>query len=243
MIDFILQTPFILTKTLLNIGFGEWLESLKFLGIKVIDYSDFSELLFRFLLNSCMLWLIVRYNYLRYSSRCNFTFSFIAVGATVFLLCFLLNNVKLELGFALGLFAIFGIIRYRTDTIPFKQMTYLFVVIGISVMNALANKKVSYTELMFTNLAIFFGLWLLEKYLSIKQEGTMKVVYENISNIHLDKYDILMKDLSERTGFEIKRFDIEKIDYLRDIAVINIYFNTNDNSYSIESKQDNEVNN
>ncbi|MFI3333589.1 MAG: DUF4956 domain-containing protein [Rikenellaceae bacterium] len=159
----------------------EWLESLRFLGIKIINISDFSELIFRFLLNSIMLLLIVRFPYLKHSTRRNFTFSYLAVGSTIFLLCFLLNSVKLELGFALGLFAIFGIIRYRTDAIPFKQMTYLFVVIGLSVMNALANKKVSYAELLFTNIAIITGLWLLENYLSRRHEGSMKITYENIS--------------------------------------------------------------
>lgn len=210
------------------------IESLRFLEIRIIDFEDLSQLLFRFLLNTIVLFSIVRYIYLKHSTRRTFTFSYIAVGTTVFLLCFLLNNVKLELGFALGLFAIFGIIRYRTDAIPFKQMTYLFVIIGLSVMNALANKKVSYSELLFTNFAIYAGLWLLERYLSFKQEGSMKIVYENISNIHHDKYDILMKDLKERTGFEIKHFEIESINYLKDTANIIIYFNTSDNSYYIE---------
>ncbi len=212
----------------------EWLESIKFMSIKMIDVSDFSELILRFLLNSIVLLLIVYYPYLRHSSRRNYTFSFIAVGSTVFLLCFLLNSVKLELGFALGLFAIFGIIRYRTDAIPFKQMTYLFVVIGLSVMNALANKKVSYAELLFTNAAILAGLWLLEKYLNKRHEGVMPVVYDNISNVCVDKYDVLMADLKERTGFDITHFEIQKIDYLKDVAHILVYFNPEDNNYSID---------
>ncbi|MFR9497866.1 MAG: DUF4956 domain-containing protein [Rikenellaceae bacterium] len=211
----------------------EWLESLRFLGIKIINISDFSELIFRFLLNSIMLLLIVRFPYLKHSTRRNFTFSYLAVGSTIFLLCFLLNSVKLELGFALGLFAIFGIIRYRTDAIPFKQMTYLFVVIGLSVMNALANKKVSYAELLFTNIAIITGLWLLENYLSRRHEGSMKITYENISNIHIQKYPELMQDLKDRTGFEIKHFEIVEIDYLKDVAIITIYFKTDDNNYTI----------
>lgn len=214
----------------------EWLESLRFLDIKIINVSDFAELIFRFILNSGMLLLIVSFPYLKHSTRRNFTFSYIAVGSTVFLLCFLLNSVKLELGFALGLFAIFGIIRYRTDAIPFKQMTYLFVVIGLSVMNALANKKVSYAELIFTNVAIMTGLWFLESYLSRKHEGSMKITYENISNIHTEKYPILMQDLKERTGFDIKHFEIVEIDYLKDVAIIIIYFDTDDNNFNIENE-------
>ncbi|MFI3321982.1 MAG: DUF4956 domain-containing protein [Rikenellaceae bacterium] len=211
----------------------ELIEKLSFLDIKLINFEDLAELIFRFILNSTIMLLIVRFPYLRHSTRRNYTFSFIAVGSTVFLLCFLLNNVKLELGFALGLFAIFGIIRYRTDAIPFKQMTYLFVVIGISVMNALANKKVSYAELLFTNFAILTGLWLLEKYLSRTHEGSMKIVYDNISNIHTTKYDELMQDIRKRTGFDVKHFEIQKIDYLKDIAIIIIYFTTDQNNHTI----------
>ncbi|MFI3280643.1 MAG: DUF4956 domain-containing protein [Rikenellaceae bacterium] len=219
----------------------EWIESLEFLGIKFFDFEDLAGLLFRFLFNMGMLLLIVRGVYLKHSSRRNYTFSYLAIGGTVFLLCFLLNNVKLELGFALGLFAIFGIIRYRTDAIPFKQMTYLFVVIGVSVMNALANKKVSYIELVFTNLAVYAGLLLMERYLSRRHEGSMKIVYENISNIHIDRYDQLLEDLKKRTGFEIKHFEITKIDYLKDTAIIIIYFNTNDNIYSVEEQVDSDL--
>ncbi len=219
----------------------EWIESLSFLGVNLINVEDFAELIFRSLLNSAVLLLIVFFPYLKYSARRNYTFSFIAVGTTVFLLCFLLNSVKLSIGFALGLFAIFGIIRYRTDAIPFKQMTYLFVVIGISVMNALANKKVSYAELLFTNVAIVTGLWMLERYLNHKNEGCMQIVYENISNVHVDRYDDLKKDLKLRTGFEITHFEIEKIDYLRDIAIVMVYFKTDDNSYSIENMSVNEI--
>lgn len=214
----------------------ELIESLRFLGIKVVNFSDFMGLIFRLLLNTGMLLLIVRYIYLKYNStRNDFTFSYIAIGSIVFLLCYLLNSVKLEMGFALGLFAIFGIIRYRTDGIPFKQMTYLFVVIGVSVMNALANKKVSYAELMFTNCAILCGLWLLERIINLKQEGSMKIVYEDISKVNTASYDLLMKDLKERTGFNIKHFEIEKIDYMEDSAVIVVYFDINDNSFTVEN--------
>ncbi|MFI3317398.1 MAG: DUF4956 domain-containing protein [Rikenellaceae bacterium] len=213
----------------------EWIQEISFLGLKLIKIDDFGELIFRFLLNTIMLLAIVRFPYLKHSTRRNYTFSFLAVGTTVFLLCFLLNSVKLELGFALGLFAIFGIIRYRTDAIPFKQMTYLFVVIGLSVMNALANKKVSYAEILFTNLAVIAGLWILEKYLTSKNEGCIKVVYENISNVHVDRYEELLQDLKTRTGFDIKHFEIQKIDYLKDTAVIMIYFNTDDNNFTIDN--------
>ena len=106
--------------------------------------KDFYELLFRMIFNLLIVSYIVRYLYFNSTKNKDYLFTYLMISLTVFLLCFLLENVKLQLGFALGLFAIFGIIRYRTDPIPIKEMTYLFIVIGISIMNALANKKISY---------------------------------------------------------------------------------------------------
>ena len=121
-----------------------FLAQIKINNIKFFNPEDFVQLLIRFGLNLLVTFVVVFFIYARNSRRKDFFFSYFAISITVFTLCFLLESVKLELGFALGLFAIFGIIRYRTDAIPIKEMTYLFVVIGISVINALSNKKVSY---------------------------------------------------------------------------------------------------
>jgi hypothetical protein len=200
------------------------IEDLKFLDIKLINPEDFFELLIRFSLNLLVTGVIVFGLYAKTSKRKDFYFSYIAVSIVIFLLCFLLASVKIELGFALGLFAVFGIIRYRTDAIPTKEMTYLFVVIVVSVINALANHKISYAELITTNLLIIGGLYLLEKRLNLKQEISYRIIYEKIENVHVDKKDILMADLKERTGIDIKHFEIERIDFLRDVAYINIFF-------------------
>jgi len=208
-------------------GWKDWEENFRFLGIKIINIGDFSELVVRLALNLFVTILVVHFMYAKRSRRKDFYFSFIAVGSVVFLLSFLLSSVKLELGFALGLFAIFGIIRYRTDAIPIKEMTYLFIVIGISVINALANKKVSYVELIFANAFIVYGLYFLEKRLMLKQEGVINLVYEKIENIHAQNREVLMSDLKERTGIDITRYEIQKIDFLRDVADITLYFNVN----------------
>ena len=204
-----------------------WEDQIRFLGIKLINVGDFSDLLVRFTINTLLVLIVVHFIYSKNSQRKDFYFSYIAIGVVVFFLSSLLNNVKLELGFALGLFAIFGIIRYRTDAIPIKEMTYLFVIIGISVINALSNKKVSYAELLFTNSAIVFGLWLLEKRLMLKQEGSIKLIYEKIENIHTKSESVLLADLKDRTGIDIVRYEIQKIDFLKDIAIIRLYFNVN----------------
>jgi len=202
-------------------------DELKFFGIKLINMEDFLSLLTRFSLNLIVIVAIVVGLYAKNSKRKDFYFSYIAVSMVIFLLCFLLVSVKIELGFALGLFAVFGIIRYRTDAIPIKEMTYLFVVIGISVINALANKKISYAELITTNLLIVVGLYILEKILHLRQEISYRVIYEKIENVQAGKDDELLADLKLRTGKNIKRFEIERIDFLRDVAYINIFFDIN----------------
>lgn len=214
-----------LLNVLLQLSSGS--EELKFLGMKLINPEDFVSLLVRFSLNMTVILAIVIGLYAKNSRRKDFYFSYIAVSIVIFLLCFLLANVKMELGFALGLFAIFSIIRYRTDSIPIKEMTYLFVVIVVSVINALANKKISYAELIITNLLIIGGLYILEKILNLRQEIMYRILYEKIENVQVGKEDELLADLKLRTGKNIKRFEIERIDFLRDVAYINIFFDLN----------------
>ena len=199
-------------------------EELKFFGIKLINVDDYLSLLTRFSLNILVIITIVVGLYAKTSRRKDFYFSYIAVSIVIFLLCYLLASVKIELGFALGLFAVFGIIRYRTDAIPIKEMTYLFVVIGVSVINALANKKVSYAELITTNLLIVIGLYILEKILNLRQELSYRIVYEKIENVQVGKEEELLADLKLRTGIDIKRFEVQRIDFLRDVAIIYIFF-------------------
>lgn len=202
-------------------------EDVKFLGMKLINQEDFVSLLVRFAMNLIVILAIVIGLYAKNSKRKDFYFSYIAVSIVIFLLCFLLANVKMELGFALGLFAVFSIIRYRTDSIPIKEMTYLFVVIVVSVINALANKKISYAELVMTNLLVVGGLYVLEKILNLRQEIMYRILYEKIENVQVGKEEELLADLRMRTGKNIKRFEIERIDFLRDVAYINIFFDLN----------------
>jgi hypothetical protein len=202
-------------------------EGLKLFGMKLINSEDLISLLVRFSLNMIVIVGIVIGLYAKTSRRKDFYFSYIAVSTLIFLLCFLLANVKMELGFALGLFAVFSIIRYRTDSIPIKEMTYLFVVIVVSVINALANKKISYAELITTNLLIVGSLYIMEKMLNLRQEVLYRILYEKIENVQAGREDELLADLKERTGIDIKRFEIERIDFLRDVAYINIFFDIN----------------
>ena len=215
-------------ETNLNIA-SQWIiTQLRFFDIKLVNAEDFLHLVFRFAFNLLITFIIVFLIYAKNSRRKDFYFSYFAIGTTIFTLCFLLESVKLELGFALGLFAIFGIIRYRTDPIPIKEMTYLFVIIGVSVINALSGKKVSYTELIFVNMAIIATMWILEKILLLRQEVCLDITYEKIENIHLKNKNELLKDLEERTGVKVKRIEIQEINFMRDIARIKIFHDINE---------------
>jgi len=139
----------------------------------------------------------------------------------------------MDIGMGLGLFAVFGIIRYRTNPIDIKEMTYLFVVIGMSIINSLANKKMSYIEIFSTNALIIFVLIFIEKYWALKQVISKSIIYENIENIKPENYEILKTDLENRTGLTINKITVGDVDFLKDIAKVTIfYFNNNNNSKS-----------
>ena len=199
-------------------------DSLQLFGINIINANDFYTLLLRFILNIAVLWITVRYLYYPRTFRKDYVFTFLLLGIVVFFMCFLLANVKLQLGFALGLFAVFGIIRYRTNPIPIKEMTYLFLIIAISLINAISSKKVSYAELLFSNFALLGVTLVLEKGLFIKNLSQRIVVYEKIDLIKPEKRAELIADLKNRTGLDIKSIEIGKVDFLRDIAWLTVHF-------------------
>lgn len=200
------------------------LTDLEIFGTDFFDKKDFFELLVKAIFNFLIIGYIVRYLYYPATKNKDYLFTYLLISITVFFLCFLLENVKLQLGFALGLFAIFGIIRYRTDPIPIKEMTYLFIVIGVSVVNALANKKISHSELLFTNFIIVAVTYGLEKIWLLKHESRKTITYEKIELIKPSMKKELIKDLTDRTGLNITRAEVRRIDFLRDTAQIRIFF-------------------
>ena len=210
----------------------------EFLNIELMYWEDFLDLVIRTSFNLLVVILLVRYLYYRATPRKDYLFTYILISLVVFFMVFLLENIKIELGFALGLFAIFGIIRYRTRQIPIREMTYLFLVIGISVINALSNRKVSYAELVFTNLALLAVTYMLEKVFLLKHESKKVINYENVELIKPENREALISDLEERTGLTINRVEIGRIDYLRDSARIFIYYFEDDNwTTSVEDDQ------
>ncbi len=210
--------------------------ALEFMGTPIFEAKSFLRTITRFTFNLVAVLIMVRLIYYPITKRKDYLFTYVLISVSIFFLCSLLENVKLELGFALGLFAIFGIIRYRTDTIPIKEMTYLFLVIGVSVMNALANEKVSLSELVVTNGAIIIVAYALERVFLLKHETTKKITYERIDLIVPEKYNELMADLTERTGLHINRVEIGNIDFLRDTANIRIYYYEDEQTHSYEDR-------
>ena len=200
------------------------LDSLEFLGTPIFDAKDFYKLIVKTIFNLVVITLIIRYIYYPITKNKDYLFTYFLISLTVFLLCILLDNVKLQLGFALGLFAIFGIIRYRTDPIPIKEMTYLFLVIGISVVNALSNKKITYAELIFANFLIVFVAYGMERLWLLKHESRKNIIYEKIELITPEKRQDLIEDLKKRTGIDIIRIEVRRIDFLRDIANLRIFY-------------------
>jgi hypothetical protein len=200
-------------------------DKIKLGSVEIIDFSSFLELFGRFALNLAVIMILVRWLYYSTTRRKDYLFTYILISSIVFFLCYLLESVKLQIGFALGLFAIFGIIRYRTNQIPIREMTYLFLIIGVSVINALADTKTNVAEIIFTNAAIIFATYGLEKVWLLKHESSKLIVYEKIDMIKPENYQNLLKDLQERTGVsKIKRVEIGKIDFLKDTCLLTMYY-------------------
>ncbi len=196
---------------------------MELLGIPLFD-DDFYKMIIRFLLNLFFLTAVVKYVYYKRSQKKEYLFTFYLIGIVVFFLCFTLKKYELDLGMALGLFAIFGILRYRTMPLEVREMTYLFVVIGIAVMNGLSNKKMSYAEIIAANSIIVFSLYVLERYWAKTEVFSKEVLYETIENIRPENHDKLKEDLEKRLGVTIIRFEIGNVNFLRDIAKITVHY-------------------
>ena len=191
---------------------------------ELFNGEDFGKLIFKFSINFFFLSIIVRTIYYRTKDDKDYVFTFFMFNILTFFICYLLRKVPMEMGFALGLFAVFGILRYRTEAIPIRQMTYLFIVIGISMINALTNKSVSIFEIIFTNGFIVFITFMIDRYWFQTQELSKSILYEKIELIKPEKENELIEDLKQRTGLPVHAVKINKIDFLRDVASVTIFY-------------------
>lgn len=191
-------------------------------AVPLFDGPSLVSLLFRFGINLLFSWLLVQFCYYRKSRRLDYYVTFMLFSSTMFLLIFLLDNVKLQIGLTLGLFAIFGVIRYRTETVPIREMTYLFVIIGLAVINGLAM-TVSFAELMVTNVLLLALTFALEN-IRLRHRSTKIILYEKIENIVPEKRQELIADIEKRTGLKVDGLEIGHIDFLRDVAFIKLHY-------------------
>ena len=197
---------------------------MEFLDVELFNQRDLFKLFVRFLIDFSFTFVIIRVLYFAANRRKDYLFTFFIFNLLTFFICFLLRKVPMELGFALGLFAVFGILRYRTEPIPIKEMTYLFIVIGLAMINALANKKISWAELMFVNSTILLVTLSFEKLWFNNEVQSKNIVYERIDLIKTENRLEMIRDLRQRTGLDIVRIQIGKIDFLRDVATVTIFY-------------------
>ena len=192
--------------------------------------GDFGHIsLATFLLNMLFVCIIIHFLYFRRSHRRDFYFTFMLLGITIYFLVYFMIYVledlkgKTGIGIGIGLFGIFSIMRYRTDLMPVREMTYLFTIICMSVINALGS-TISFAEQLIPNIIILLAIGLCEGLLLRGKEMSKLVQYDRIELIKPERHDELLADLQERTGLEIKRIDVGAIDFLRDMAMLKIYY-------------------
>lgn len=201
------------------------------LGLQWFD-EDFYTLTIRLCINIFFLTILIRFLYYTKTRRKDYLFTYYLIGTITFFLCFGLKKLDIDTGMGLGLFAIFGIIRYRTDAIEIKEMTYLFMVIGLSVVNALASNQLSIAEMGLINVFLVILTFILEFVWLMKHETRKTVTYERIDLIQPNKSAEMKKDLEERTGLTLNRIEIGKIDFLNDTAQVRIYYYAEEQEFS-----------
>jgi hypothetical protein len=194
--------------------------------------EDFYGLLMRLVINLFFLTILIRVLYYTKTRRKDYLFTYYLIGTITFFLCFGLMQMDIDTGMGLGLFAIFGIIRYRTDAIEIKEMTYLFMIIGISVVNALASNELSISEVAVINVTVVLLTYILENIWLMKHETRKTINYERIDLIKPENHDLLKADLEKRTGLSINRVEVGKIDFLNDTAMLRIYYYADEQEFS-----------
>ena len=197
-------------------------EPIRFFGIKLYD-EDFLELLLRLTVNVFVSYFIVFAIYKPTRNDKEYISTYLIFSPIVFFICNLFSSADLSMGFAFGLFAVFSILRYRTTTIQVKEMTYIFIVIAIAVINALSTKKVSYIELFFTNMFIIVLAYFVERYFGKVKNESLVIDYEIIEHIPSGQRNVLIENLKKRLGRNVVDVEILEVNYLRDMAKLRVF--------------------
>lgn len=183
-----------------------------------------TEILLSFTFNFAVVFIIIRFIYYPQTRNKDYIFTFFAFNTIIFFVLRLLSNINLSIGFGFGLFAIFSVLRYRTDPIPIREMTYIFIVIALPVMNSILLSENGIIPLLIANLLILIVLFITEKGWGFKFLSHKTILYEKIELIKPENHSLLMEDLLQRTGYKIARVEIGSVDFLRDTAKIEIFY-------------------
>jgi hypothetical protein len=186
--------------------------------------SDLSNFLLSFGLNFLVALLIVRFIYYPSTHNKSYVFTFLGFNTVIFFVLSFMASIEIGIGVGFGLFAIFSILRYRTDPIPIREMTYLFIISALPLMNAAGINGTLWPQLLAANLAILVIMLVLEKEWGFHYEASKQIVYEKIELIRPGRRAELLADLESRTGLKIKRILVGKVDFLRDIANLKVYY-------------------
>ena len=198
------------------------------------------ELGIRFFLNLLVCWILVQFFYYKKSRRRDYYFTFMVFSAAMLMLLYIMGNVEVGIGLTLGLFAIFGVIRYRTETVPIREMTYLFVIIALAAVNGLAPvyKLVGATSasphyelsggtvgiMVLSNLLVVCLIWILESEHLLKHTSAKLILYDRIDLIVPEKRAELIEDIEKRVGVKVSNLEVGHVDFLKDAAFIKIYY-------------------
>ncbi len=179
-------------------------------------------LMIRFVINLLFMSLLMG-TYYRVNKNSQYLFNFIVFNILIFFVSSFLSRINLETGFAFGLFAIFSILRYRTEAIPIKEMTFMFTAIIMATINSTVTLNLNYWEVLFANGVILLTVFLLERKWLMNYKPSKEILFEQIELIHEDRREELIRVLEERTGYSISSIKVNKIDFLRDTAKLTVY--------------------
>jgi hypothetical protein len=195
-----------------------------FLETALYDQTALLSLAARFALDLAVVGVIVHAIYFRTKPDGNFAFTFYVLNILVFFVSYLMVGIDVGIGFAFGLFALFTIIRYRSVTLPVKEMSYLFAIVTVAIVNGLSQLGFSWAEVIFVDVAIISAIWVLDRIWLPRQMGQEFLVYEKIQNVRPDANATLIADLRARTGLDIKSAQVGRLNFLNDTALVKIRY-------------------
>ena len=193
-------------------------------GFFNLSNPNFLMIILKFLINLVFIFILIRVIYFRYSRKEELLFTLFIMGIMVFFINSMMSSVQLDFGFAFGMFAIFAILRFRTNSISLKDMVYIFAVIGISMMNSLKVFKFPMFGVFIFNIIILISVYILEEYLLKNKSDSHIITYENLELLKPDKEQKLLKEISLLTGKNVFRIKVQRVDYRRSVAVLEIFY-------------------